>query len=183
MTDDRSLALPTVQRVFADSERALTDLQERLRSIMLAEETATSSAASLAEVARSVGAMAAGMHESLGALDRVQAQLAASCEAADRFLAATDLGAVTTTMSQLTERIALLEQRLDGRMATVEATVSDRAQAEQLAAQQIAQLQQTAGANAAQMTELRHRAEVAENRLTQMNLKLPDKVRRRYLED
>lgn len=183
MNDDRSLALPTVQRVFADSERALTELQERLRSIALAEETASSSSTSLSEASRSVAAMAAGLHENLRALDQVQAQLAASCEAADRFLAATDLSAVATTIGELTERVALLEQRLDGRMATVEATVSDRAQAEQLAAQQIAKLQQEAGAQAAQMTDLQNRAEVAERRLAELNLKLPDKVKRRYLGD
>jgi predicted nucleic acid-binding Zn-ribbon protein len=191
MSDERALTLSTVQRAFADSERSLNELQERLRGVALAEETAASNAESIRSAADSVAGLASSTGASLAALERAQMQVTEACELVSQFLEATDLAALTAAMTAFGERLDSLEANVQARDEWQQQAfgqmveVQDRLKEESARATELKRRATLAEAELERtrldFPELEQRATLAEADLARMNLKLPDKVKKKCL--
>jgi hypothetical protein len=113
---DPALDLPGLRRQFADSVETLGGLEERLRSVTLADETINASS-------KSIDAGAAALSDSAALLGEVAQALRASASAiadglarVDQFLAQTDMAALDKRLdsmsSLLSERLAAIERQV-----------------------------------------------------------------------
>lgn len=104
MSDD-SLNVQAVVDQFRESEEALSDLRERLRSIVLAEEGAEHAAESIEAASTRLATTASVLEEQLAEMEASRKATIDALKAAQRFLSGTDFTALRAEITSSTELV------------------------------------------------------------------------------
>ncbi len=99
-----SLDVQAVMDQFRDSEQALSEVQARLRSIVLAEEGAGHATEGIEAASTRLAATAAALEEHLAQVKFASQVTVDALEAVQRFLAGTDLTALRTEVTSSAEQ-------------------------------------------------------------------------------
>ncbi|WP_373071067.1 hypothetical protein [Gemmatimonas sp.] len=99
-----SLDVQAVVDQFRESEQMLGELRERIRSIVLAEEGADRAADSIETASTRLAAAAAAIEDHLAQMDLARQATVEALEAAQRFLAGTDLNSLRTEVTSSSDQ-------------------------------------------------------------------------------
>jgi chromosome segregation ATPase len=121
MTREEAPDLQSVLERFDSSERTLEQLNEKLRSLTLAEETTTQASGSLTAAAGAIQEASERLAELAEQATAAQAELRQAVETAAEFLKATDLSELNQTLSDISAQVGQhLPRALDARYEDIE---------------------------------------------------------------
>lgn len=106
MADKDTIDLKAVLDRFNSSQATLNALGEKLRSLTLAEETASQAASSLTSASESTARAASALTELVSAASAAQTTLQEAVQAASDFVGATDLAELTGSIRDLDDNLS-----------------------------------------------------------------------------
>lgn len=127
MAESASLNVKSVLDRFESSEQTLQRLSEKLRSLTLAEEASSQSAASISSAAGAINGAADQLQTVAQAAESAQNELKAAVQAAADFLGATDLSELNKSIQAVSQAVRHdLPSELRDRVGDSETTITDR---------------------------------------------------------